>query len=255
MYWFYNPDAGKNFGDCIGPYLYQQIRGHMPILTTNRDQGEADILYTCGSILHKVFSDNRAVVWGSGAISKDISFKRPKEIISVRGPLSRSICLSLGYPCPEIYGDPGILLPLFYLPGYEKTRWRMGIIPHFVDYDDLKKVFISHLDVKIIDVKRDVTEVIDDILLCDTIVSTSLHGVIVSMAYRKPVLWARYSDLIIGGNFKFEDFYLGVGCDRLPKPFCLQSDYSIELLEERALSAPVLPSDFDTQKLMACCPI
>ncbi len=254
MYWFYRSSAGKNFGDWIGPFLYKARRGHEPVYTEDLRVGVSDVLFTCGSILHKISESDRAVVWGSGAIEPKTSFREPRKILAIRGPLSRALCLAQGYECPDVYGDPGLLLPEFWNPKRVTRRWRLGVVPHFVDFADLSSLLSGHRDVKIIDVRRNVTEVVDDILTCDAIVSTSLHGVIVSLAYRIPTLWARFSDRIIGGNFKFRDFYLGAGLDDPPEPFFLRENLSVDALLHEAKCAPSLPTNFSCDKLLSCCP-
>lgn len=36
------------------------------------------------------------------------------DVRAVRGPETRRILISMGYGCPEIYGDSVVLLPIFY---------------------------------------------------------------------------------------------------------------------------------------------
>ena len=254
MYWYFNPRLGLNFGDWIGPFLYRELRGHGPVFTDQLTRGSSGVFFSCGSILHKISEPNRAIVWGSGAIEEETRFEAPREIRSVRGPLSRQLCLDQGFDCPSVYGDPGLLLPEFYSPERGRNRWRLGLVPHYVDFDELSQNYAGQPDVKIIDVRRNVKEVVDDIVCCDSVVSTSLHGVIVSLAYRVPTLWARLSDRIIGGNFKFFDFYLGVGIDPPPDPFPLASCPSIERLILEAARAPSLPVGFSCNEILSCCP-
>ena len=59
-----------------------------------------------------------AEIWGSGM--HDVEDRpvscRNVRIHSVRGPLSRARWLELGVACPEVYGDPALLMPLLYPP-------------------------------------------------------------------------------------------------------------------------------------------
>ena len=75
-----------------------------------------------------------------------------------------------GLACPEIYGDPALLLPEVYPnPGIEK-KYKLGIIPHFKDKNDayLKDHFSNHQDIKIIDIQnKDPLKVVDEMLSCE----------------------------------------------------------------------------------------
>lgn len=53
---------------------------------------------------------------------------------------------------------------------------------------------------------------IDQILSCEMILSSSLHGIIVADAYGVPNLWCKFTDYEAPGKgFKFKDYYLSVG--------------------------------------------
>jgi len=46
---------------------------------------------------------------------------------------------------------------------------------------------------------------------CRKIVSSSLHGIIIAETFGIPTAWLRCSDKIVGGEFKYHDYYLGSG--------------------------------------------
>ena len=48
---------------------------------------------------------------------------------------------------------------------------------------------------------------IEDIKSCEYIISSSLHGIIMGIIYFKKVLYMKFSDKVIGGMFKFNDFF------------------------------------------------
>ena len=54
-------------------------------------------------------------------------------------------------------------------------------------------------------------EVIDEILKCNKIVSSSLHGIVLAEAYGIPAKWEKYSDDVLGNGFKFRDYLSGTG--------------------------------------------
>ena len=97
-----------------------------------------------------------------------------------------------------------MLLPLIYTPRAEK-RFEVGVVPHYVDRDAVR---VNDPSVTIIDVRSDWRSVIEQIAECETIPSSSLHGLIVAEAYRIPALWTTITDKVAGEGFKFRDYYL-----------------------------------------------
>ena len=224
LYWFYRKADGVNFGDWIGPYLFEKMTGRKPYYVDPRSQVRGTYFSSCGSILGHIRQPDKAIVWGSGAIRPDITFTAPKKIYAVRGPLSRKICLDQGYACPPIYGDPGVLIPDYYKPSEILQTYPLGIVPHFKDLDIATRLFGGRDNVRVIDVRRGVEAVVDDIVSCECIVSSSLHGVIVAQAYGLPTAWAVISDKVIGGSFKFEDYFLGSGRSAAQSALIIDTD-------------------------------
>lgn len=162
-----------------------------------------------GSVIQSL--NGYATVWGSGIISPDLRpVYLPKKVLAVRGPLTRAKLISLGIDCPAIYGDPALLFPLFY-QSPAKKKYKLGIVPHYVD--KAHPFFMQTIpdDVKIINIETvNTNEFIDDLHECEMIVSSSMHGIILSDAYGIPVVRALFSDQILGGDFKYEDYYQSI---------------------------------------------
>lgn len=151
-------------------------------------------------------------VWGAGLAYRTDSADRRATYLAVRGPLSRDIVLGCGGECPSVYGDPGLLVPMF-MPNTMERRAAIGIVPHFLDQADVFDAYGGMDDVAVIDVFAPVDEVARQIASCERIVASSLHGLIVAAAYAKPFRWARFSDRVQGDGTKFHDFMLSVGAD------------------------------------------
>ena len=128
----------------------------------------------------------------------------------MRGQKTRERILELGYPCPAIFGDPAVLLPLVIQPKVKKHS--IGIIPHFVEYSAYADRFGT--EAFVIDVCRSVENVVQDISSCDFTYSSSLHGLIVSHAYGVPSIWMASSQPLQGDDVKFDDYFSS--CDISP---------------------------------------
>jgi pyruvyltransferase len=162
-----------------------------------------------GSILGS--ANRHAEVWGSGFICEDASISgRPRAVHAVRGQLSRLRLLALGIECPEVYGDPALLLPMFFNPPVEK-RFAVGLIPH---YADKVHPWVERQrrdpEVRIIDVEGGIHRFVEEVKSCELIISSSLHGIICADAYGVQALWMELSDQVLGGGFKFYDYFSSI---------------------------------------------
>lgn len=204
-----------------------------------------------GSLL-TLFSIDNAVVWGSGVLSKDKKIiGMPKEVRAVRGPLSRRRLLDAGIDCPEIYGDPALLLPLYYTPKVDK-KFKLGLIPHYSDMNnELVETMLKENGVHIIKVRDYVNwlDFIDQINQCDVIASSSLHGLIVSEAYGIPNVWVKFDDSP-SDDIKFHDFFLSMNNDR--DPVILRASVDLQKIED--VSRCYRKGDIDLKKLLEVCP-
>ena len=146
-----------------------------------------EVYSVIGSILDNANEPN-LVIWGSGFMYENGVFRaKPKRVCAVRGPLTRAKIIEQGVDCPEVFGDPALLLPLFYRPRRDVPRARLGIVPHYVDKQNpfLRTLALVE-EVKLIDIESSISNVIDEICSCDFIASSSLHGLIVADAYGIP---------------------------------------------------------------------
>ncbi|MDX1627565.1 MAG: polysaccharide pyruvyl transferase family protein [Fulvivirga sp.] len=205
--WWHDNEGINNFGDLLGPYLVEKITGRQVVFYPSRSWPWPKTFMVVGSIL--AAAKRNCIVWGAGIIEKSTKVGKAK-FLAVRGPLTREILMDQGHEVPEVYGDPAILLPRFFDPDVEK-EYEVGIIPHVVDYEAVKDKCTRGL--KVIDLTKDVEEVITEIKKCKRTVSSSLHGLIVSHVYNIPSLWAKFSDQLYGDDIKFYDYLKSVGID------------------------------------------
>lgn len=243
-----------NFGDWIGPFIYEARCGVPPLYhrLTRKTGGAAFV--TVGSIMAHIQRDDAAIVWGAGIISRTDRVARPREIRAVRGPMTRSHCLDLGYVCPDVFGDPAILLPEFLdLPRVD-PRYDLGIVPHFVNYEEAVSLYGDRDGVRVVDVRGSVSQVVADILSCRATVSSSLHGIIISHAYGLPSAWVKFTRLLKGDDVKFHDYYLAGGVSEPPAAVGLTGGEPTSDLVALARSGPVPDNDALKQRLLDACP-
>lgn len=220
--------TNRNYGDALGywiPILLGIQEGRiLPKRKTFECQYRKGInLQMVGSTLGDM--DSRSIVCGAGAIEQHQQFsEKPLKVLSVRGPLTRDLLLRQGIECPPIYGDPAMLLPLFYQPAQRNIKYQLGVIPHYVDKETTGvKQLLQHPSAHLLDIllppngltKLSITRYwkqwIDELCSCAVVVSSSLHGLILAEAYGIPTVWAEFSHEVNGNGFKFRDYYASIG--------------------------------------------
>lgn len=228
----------NNWGDALNPYLLHRLSKRKAVHEQDVPRGinKHFVYAVVGSILQNIRSNN-VIVWGAGFVEGNRRMHmKPRQVCAVRGPLSRGVLLKQGIDCPEVYGDPALLMPLLYEPPRPNTRFRLGIIPHYVDQGEpwLRKIS-QRDDISIINVKSDITAFIDSVAECDAIASSSLHGLIVADAYAIPNIWIKLSDSVSGYGFKFRDYFASVNRGKSTRR-CIQvrDDTQIDEVVEQA---------------------
>jgi len=231
--WSNNKLTSKNIGDALNEYLFPKVFGKE--IVNSRDVvniGINPVYSFIGSVLDNSNIRNLTIL-GSGfkRVSSSVQV-RPKSVQSCRGPLTRKKLMDLGLEVPEVYGDPAILLPKYYdIPVVKK--YKMGLIPHYIDQEiDILKKFHDNNDVKIIDVFSSMEDFVKDIKSCEFTMSSSLHGIILSHAYGIPSGWIKLSNKLVGGSFKFDDYYLSLG--ERAHPIKMDSESNIKSLASHA---------------------
>jgi len=197
-----------NFGDYLSLKLVERIVGGNVKVCQSKDNIQKFL--AIGSVI--VFAKDNDVVWGSGMNYKITDPKKYKletvDIKAVRGPKTRQfINETLNLPCPEVYGDPGLLTPYFF-PEFkrpENPQYDYVIVPHY----DEKQLFPKEQYPQAIYPTEYWSDFIRKILNSRFVIASSLHGLVIAEAYGIPARWLRISDG--EPTFKYEDYYLGTG--------------------------------------------
>jgi pyruvyltransferase len=215
-FWYMRPEwtvEKGNVGDIISPYIIEKLSGEFP---DHEPDGEGRTV-TAGSLMKMVKDGD--IIWGTGAIKNKILTPRKNiRFHAVRGPLTRKILIKSGYDknsIPEIYGDPAVLTGILF-PKPRTLKYRIGVIPHYVDIEIYRSVF-SGTGVHLIEIINSVDKFLDEINSCEIIMSSSLHGIIISESYGINAIPLKLGDKIIGDSFKFDDYYASTGrkCNRI----------------------------------------
>lgn len=197
------PGGNKNFGDLLSKPIIEGVLKRKVIQVTD---GSANIL-GIGSVLDPINTEfnNVKYIWGSGFIREGNKLERQDvQVLAARGELTRA---RLGKDVP--LGDPGLLASKYFKRSDEMLD-KIGIVSHFLDTDNPKfKKWKMDDRFEFIDVCRDPQEVILDITKYKAIISTSLHGLIISDSFNIPNFWGTLSPEV--GTYKFYDYYSGVG--------------------------------------------
>lgn len=171
------------------------------------------------SIGSNIFSGyQRTTIWGSGVhhVLSDgpndglrflhRSLFRKLDVRAVRGPMTREILQKYGHKCPEVYGDPAILMPFIYQPKVTETN-EILVIPQ---YKTENRFRTEHPELKMITMNtNDYKSVIDAIASSKKVITSSLHAVILADCYGVPsVLYRGLSKKV---DFKYLDYYASTG--------------------------------------------
>lgn len=247
-----------NYGDDINKVVIGYLSGKkvVPYKYSIMGRLKKSETYLCIGSIITFYNLNGKTIWGAGIISSKRLLKgMPKQVLAVRGPLTRSVLLKNGCPCPEIYGDPALLLPMIYDPNINKT-YKIGVIAHLYDRNNIyiKKMLNEHPEEMLfIDIVNygNWKSFIDKILSCDLILSSSLHGLIVSDAYHVPNCRCEFGFHADDNGFKFKDYFLSVGRN-YTKPYKIDGNCNMDdLLELKHIwNEPKL----DISLLLSVCP-
>lgn len=212
-----------NLGDSLGGVICSYLLKEKGI-EVDKEISKTKHLFTVGSnIFGSSLKGNyqSATIWGSGlqsiprrreAFCQRIS-RRKLDIRAVRGPLTKDLIEKFGHRCPEVYGDPAILMPLIYKPDIT-PNYKYSVVLQFYHERKFREV---HPHERVISMNtNDYKSVIDEICASEIIYTSSLHGIILAETYGIPAVFFRGLEKAI--DFKYKDWYLSTG--RSHVPFC-----------------------------------
>ena len=225
MWWSQAPSPG-NFGDILSPFILNKLGYTVRI--AHRDSSNK---FMCIGSTAKFIKPND-VVWGTGIMRDSDPIEKNAKYLAVRGPLTGN---KVG--C-NVYGDPGLLCSYFW-PISSSNKKPLGVIPHYVDYN--KYNVDGHDQINLLN--SNPLNVIKEIVKYDSIVSSSLHGIIVAHSYGIPAGWWQPSNRLSGDGSKFEDYARSVDIKLEPSKdyknviMALPTQEKIKQIQENLLNA------------------
>lgn len=196
----------KNVGDDLNVDLiefYSNKKAACPPLLSKFEH-----TLMVGSIIHEM--NTKSVVLGSGLIHPSFIRKISGlgNIKALRGELTKKYIeeefnVKLDVPL----GDFALLMPrVIKCTNFEK-KYKFGVVLHYKDKEHEIVEYVQNMGGKIIDVGQKVDFFVKELVSCEMILSSSMHGLILSDAYGIPNKRIVLSDLVTGGDFKFQDYY------------------------------------------------
>ncbi len=237
-YYRYN----NNFGDILNIDLLKFFNQN--IKWTNKYK--CDVI-AIGSLLGSLITDNLTfkdkknlffskplIIYGSGFVREETEKEyllRKVEVKAVRGFLSLERLKKMKYAQIDknvAIGDPGLLVSkIFDVTNMEK-KYDLGIIPHYIDKNS---PFLKNITVKnsiILNINQEPIELLTQIAQCKNIISSAMHGLIAADSLGIPNVRMILSDKIIGGDYKFNDYYSAFGLKNHEKINLMENKFTDE---------------------------
>jgi len=195
---FWWTDA-KNFGDLLTKYWIEKLTGAKVEWT---ECSKAD-LFGCGSIINGIPCGFKGAILGSGMMyaSESRPDLKGADIRALRGPLTAFRMEVKDVP----YGDMGLL---FYLnrPTAVRKKYARGYLSHYAVPIEGRVSPLHHL----INIQAGIEAVVGEVVKCERLVSSSLHGIILADALGIENKWID-EVAVAGEGFKFRDYAASLG--------------------------------------------
>jgi hypothetical protein len=247
---FYHIDSTNNLGDLWSTYIFIHYANRLGLkreidmarenTTTfvtsvgstlqwlfNRHEVDRRLIASKEDVINDHISSGLRTSIGNGFIVEDAeSFLYDSylvDIVGVRGPLTRGILNRNLHRYPPVISDPGLLASRIYpasqAPPPPSELKELGFVVHESHRDIFRKLFPAFQD-SLIDnhIFLNAQTFFDQLRSYRHVVSSSLHGIIFAHTYGIPVLPVVFrdresnsTDSVLGGDFKYMDYYLSVG--------------------------------------------
>lgn len=244
--WWSNPEPG-NMGDWLSPYIFNKVSGRSVRFVNPQTKNiKLNHYFSTGSI--GKFTKHNSIVLGTGISANDAELNSKAKYLSVRGPLTRSRVIECGGECPEVFGDPAIILPLLYKPNMEEKSGisdKYLLVRHFTHrglklqvpktFDEIS-IFVSN--------PKKIEAFIDSLHQYRGVVTSAMHCYILCQAYGIPCVLVTFDELkdaVHGDGMKYTDYMMGAGVP--VEPVRVISSNLAELDVDSILTHHKIPDD------------
>ncbi len=282
---------GRNFGDSINPIVFERLFGLQtehayPTFCDVLGIGSIMQMLTLQELLKKKkyfyfyrYSLKPVITMGTGFMFDNI----PQGLLSktyravypylLRGKLSHSVLEKINKKqyTDVSYGDLGLIFP-YLLDESISKKYSLGIFPHMRDFENIyvQKLYKNNKNAIIINSQDDPLVILRQISECETIVSSSLHGLVAADGLNIPNKRIKLSNHGYSNNidFKFNDYYSIYSSDvpeyidftnidieaeppfELLTPQSIQDDYRINFEEVKNVQNMLLKKGTDLAKVI-----
>ena len=208
-----------NLGNALNPLIIERILGRKVEWANEYDcetSGIGSGLRLFFKSANKLRQNNVQIppsqIWSAGFLTTPSNNVQPIKVLyisSVRGELSKEIMRRIyGDTYHITTGDAGLLSSELVHPSLYK-KYSVGIIPHDRERNE-RQFYLLHINTPksiIIDVRENPLNILRKISMCECVISSSLHGLIVADSLTVPNKWVKLTDKLLGDGFKFRDYY------------------------------------------------
>jgi len=222
---WYRGERGRNFGDALMPVICDRLAN---LRLTWAPPAEAE-LFGIGSIAGRIPHGFAGWVWGTGKMHETTKLSlSAARVLALRGPLTRADCGAR----VELLADPGLLAAL--LLRHPRRRGghhhRLGVVRHYADREtDAPHAW--HIDIL-----AGVDRVIADVASCDSIMTSSLHALVLADGLGIPSMWVSHPR-VMGDGFKFRDYALAFDEQVVPGTWRMAGQRTVAAKQEALLAA------------------
>ena len=212
-YWSDEVNVGDILSNCVYRWMLEQKQ-----CDPDHHTDKTIHFLAIGSIIGMKPFD--AVIWGSGihTIESINSIYRNRKMVNydiraVRGPITKKVLESSGYPCQKaVCGDPAILMPKIYTPACTEKKYPCSVIMH-LNTPDKGNYGRSYHCISVN--TKNHQQFIDEIVASERIISSSLHGIILAETYGIPAVFLNENGLMNKEIMKYFDWYWSTGRDNV----------------------------------------